>query len=425
MTSLTINYNFHPVGQGLFSSGALINNDRPDQLFSWVYDCGSTSAQRYVADAIEGMLRRVFGRAMPRIDLITISHFDKDHISGLVTLLSKFRVEALLLPYMPLWQRLTLASAEGIGAQEPLFAFFVDPVAYIIGIGGAQIGQIILVPPSAGEGPDGGGEGAPPPLEGPWQLDVDGSEPTDEEQHMDYQAFAVQAAKAGTQVRFMRPGGSLRAAGVWEFVPYNDATFAPKATDAFRAQIAALQARLLNPLYGDDRNTVLNAIKQSYDATFGRSAKNRNEISLFLYGGPLKSWQEFRLLNWVSSPGLIHSDGGRGGSGGQPNRPKVSILYTGDGYLDTPQRTDRLLGYLGRSRVSQLCVVQVMHHGAQGNWYHGVAARLAPSLSIFSSDPTNRKLGHPHRPVWDDFSPYQPVQVDKSSGCSINAWIMA
>jgi hypothetical protein len=425
MMRLRVDYSFHPVGQGLFSSGAL-RSDQSDRHFRWIYDCGTTSAQKHLVDAIGKLFRRALNRPRRDIDLVAVSHFDRDHISGLAALLSRCTVQALLLPYVPLWQRLMLADAEGVGAQEPLFSLFVDPVTYITGLDGAQIGQIILVPPSGDAGPDGGGEGTPPSFEGDgsWPLDVDDS-PVREEQLLDYAAFIAKADKAGTKVRFMPSGGSLRVARIWEFVPYNDAELAPKATTAFCAQIASLQARLVNAETEESRSEALDAIKQTYDAMFGQSARRRNQISLFLYGGPLKSWSESRRLRWApkwGNWGVLADWTWRQPQ--QRGRPKVSILYTGDGYLDTLARAERLLDYLGRySRVGQLCAVQVMHHGARGNWHKGVAARLAPSLSIFSSDPTNKKLGHPHKPVLDDFSPYQPVQVDKSSGCRIVARI--
>jgi hypothetical protein len=57
-----------------------------------------------------------------------------------------------------------------------------------------------------------------------------------------------------------------------------------------------------------------------------------------------------------------------------------------------------------------------MHHGAEGNWHEGVAPRIAPAISIFSSDPKNKKLRHPHRPVLDEFRQFNPYQVDKRRG---------
>jgi hypothetical protein len=57
-----------------------------------------------------------------------------------------------------------------------------------------------------------------------------------------------------------------------------------------------------------------------------------------------------------------------------------------------------------------------MHHGASANWYPGFAGEFPGAISIFSSDPSNKRLGHPHADVLRDFWPYFPVQVDKNVG---------
>lgn len=417
---LRVGYGFHPVGQGLFSSGVVLCRERTDQRFHWVYDCGSSTTGGLLPQAVKQFILRLPPRGpKPVIDLVTISHFDRDHIDGFVALLPQVRIESLLLPYMPLWERLTIAAAEGIGAQEPLFAFFVNPVAYLTGIDGGEIGQIILVPESDNEGPPGGGEGAPVgPEDGEWHLDVDDAKPAGADQQIDDKAFRQSAGRMHPQIRFMRSGGALRV-GVWEFVPYNDARLAPKATDAFRRQIAALQIVLVDsPPEG--RATALEQIKKAYEAIF-TTHQQRNEISLFLYGGPLRNWSIDRPVEWAlylptDSPGAREWRP----LGQHLGAAKVGILYTGDGYLKPDARADRLLNYLGRhSRARQFGALQVMHHGARGNWYRGVAALLDPHLSIFSSDPTRKNPGHPHQEVWDDFSLYNPIQVDTRSGCYI------
>jgi hypothetical protein len=47
------------------------------------------------------------------------------------------------------------------------------------------------------------------------------------------------------------------------------------------------------------------------------------------------------------------------------------------------------------------------------------AARLAPDISVFSSDPAHKSLRHPHGEVVRDFLRYGPVQVDKENSVTI------
>lgn len=71
----------HPVGQGAFFTEKILD-DNNNVVFTAVYDCGSTT---------KSPLDKVINLAIEKnehIDLLCISHFDKDHISGLSQLIS-------------------------------------------------------------------------------------------------------------------------------------------------------------------------------------------------------------------------------------------------------------------------------------------------------------------------------------------------
>jgi hypothetical protein len=65
-----------------------------------------------------------------------------------------------------------------------------------------------------------------------------------------------------------------------------------------------------------------------------------------------------------------------------------------------------------------------MHHGAEDNWHKGVAARITPLFSVFSSDPEHKKYKHPHAPVLRDFWRYGAVQVDKRTGFCVGGLLI-
>ena len=90
-TPISLEFSFHNVGQGLFYSGLL--ND-----FCFVYDCGSyqtTSAnlQSVVSKFVNARNSRI-------INLLIISHFDYDHISGLNQLLASCTPQYVVVPYL-------------------------------------------------------------------------------------------------------------------------------------------------------------------------------------------------------------------------------------------------------------------------------------------------------------------------------------
>ena len=138
-----IQHQFHSVGQGLFASGIIKIHDTDFRKFVWVYDCGTTSSQSYLDEALDNA---GLGAC---VDLVTISHFDKDHISGMVRLLMRAQVQELLLPLMPLWQRLVLMIEEGVTLQDQLGRFLMDPVGFISEIPQAKVKRILFVTPAA------------------------------------------------------------------------------------------------------------------------------------------------------------------------------------------------------------------------------------------------------------------------------------
>ena len=326
-----------------------------------------------------------------------MSHFDRDHVSGLVRLLKRSTVDALLLPYLPMWQRLSLAFSEGIDTQQALFGFFVNPVEYISRMG-TNLEKIIFVPGGSSEPP---GEprifdGPSPTGDSPWNLDADLGEPRGSDQQEDASIFS-RTSKIG--VEWLRPGGTLNVNRLWEFVPYNDASLSPEAGKRFQTLIARHRSHLLSAKTDRSRARALADIKNAYDRAFGSSGLRRNLISLFLYSGALRP-EPARLFFLQSDRAITLSD-------------RTGTLYTGDGYLNSSKRLLSVTEFLGKRRLRNLGCVQVMHHGSRSNWHEGVAAKLNPSLSVFSSDPDNRALRHPHAEVLRDFWPHVPIQLHK------------
>lgn len=385
-----------PVGQGLFMSGRLSSTAGGD--FSWVYDCGSSSAASVLRKAItvfQAENRQRF------IDLVTLSHFDEDHINGIVELIRGTHIGILLLPYLPLWQRLHVAMTEGITAANPLFEFFVDPVGYLAER--AEIDEIVFVPPA---GPDdvASGAGEEPDPERP----IEGAKVEDDELPEDVADDPALSGRGSTAVRALKRGGRIVVPSLWEFVPYNDVNMQPRVTPRFELWTRRLSNILIHDFARRDQ--VLRILKKVYDRTFGGTSKPRNLISLFLYSGPVGARVTLSQA-FASHPVRWNSA-----------RDNFAQLSTGDGYLNSVARLDALRRFYGRNRrLDRAGILQVMHHGAEGNWHEGVGAALAPAVSLFSSDPGNKKLRHPHASVLRDFWSYCPVQIDAANTFRLHA----
>lgn len=452
-------HEFMPVGQGLFATGTIGQTDDQAPRFRWVYDCGTLSGSALVEnglDRLEADVKR-HSAGKPSLDLVAISHFDTDHLSGLADLLTRFRVGTLMLPFTHLAHRLRHMFSQRPYTAKANRAYYIDPIGTILAMEGVDIGQILLVPPSTGEPvPDQPDQPiAPrPPRElgddsrrGREGLLFDEGNVYEADDRAELDAMRASAAPRHVPLRLMRADSAATYDGVWEFVPYNEPKSRSKASVDFLRKVEAKRLTLLSSPSLTARTVAIADLKNAYDAHFGDSAKARNVISLFLYSGsigqrlhtlsvgeqPLKKvdrncmwgcpvcwrdWFDAERLPWA----------GRASG----------VLYTGDGYVNKPRRWQELRHHFGDQRIGCLAALQVMHHGARGNWFPGVADLIHPTVSVFSSDPERgtklKKTGkgsspanpakkphesHPHAEVLRDFRWYHPLQADKLKGVQI------
>jgi len=394
-----VRYFHHGVGQGLFSSGVLtVGSSR----FAWVHDCGSSSTG---GAALIARGHRRLDRELPlqgarrRLDLLAVSHFDQDHISGIADLVGRYEIGAVLLPYSPLWQRLVAGFEEG--GDPDLMRFCIDPVAYLTSIDGARIERIILVGPD-GEAPASrlpAGKWAPESgedLTGPTSLPPwrgGGDEPM--------------ASHPTARIEVLPNGAPLRLLDLWEFVPFADPVHAPARRSRFEREVVSRVAALTGAKGAATRRSALSALKAFFDKTFGGGPKARNRISLSLYAGPIDPPLQVRLHARLIGGGAASRTLGAPQTDG-----RIGQLLTGDADLSSDAAFKRFARAFGRrTRLRRIGVFQVMHHGARGNSHDDAPKVINPVWSVFSSDP-GRKRPHPHSEIWSLYKAHGRVQVD-------------
>jgi glyoxylase-like metal-dependent hydrolase (beta-lactamase superfamily II) len=404
-----------PVGQGLYSSGLI--QTLSGGVFSWVYDCGTSSSPLLIDDALSKDQAERVSVGVEKIDLVVLSHFDKDHIIGFLRLIAASPIKRILIPYVPLWKRLILAIEQDLSAEDPTFQFFLNPVAYLRGIEGADIEEIIFVPASEpGDGASAPDDPEPPIL--PEGEEIEWTWPPVGELHAETGVVpteavgdpAVEEDEQGKKPVFLKPGGRIVASGFWEFVPYNDAERKYQADAKFISSAEPLLELVKNDL--TKRNKAFGDLKSLYIKTFGPSPKDKNIISLFLYSGPISTRLQLDTVltsHLVECPAIT---------------TRYAQIHTGDGTLKGDHYTRFESFFKGATRLQKLGIFQVMHHGAKPQWHAGIAAKLNPTASIFSSDPAHRSYKHPHAEVLRDFWPYHPIQVDKVTGFHLFGYLI-
>lgn len=389
---------FWGVGQGLFSSGVISRNNKD---FIWVYDCGSDN-QALVDKAINRMKSHY---KKEEINLLVISHFDKDHISGIKTLCQHYKIKRIVLPYYTLWDRLYLFSILKIDKEDEFFNFFINPVGYLIKeLELTEETDILLVPTSDIE--------AESLVQDPTFIEDD-----DGLRFIEIKPLSKEFDDTNHKVRWLAPQKLLEIEKEAEFFFYNVPTSLLKQKPAnfslFRRDIQNIIS--ISPLD-------INAIKKVYRKYFIRKNKHgknnsldANIISLFLYITPLfdkSAYCEYLLetKKMGNIYRLVVCD--------KDFRHRKGILYTGDGSLKTKVLLDTFKQHIGQDRLKNIGCLQVMHHGAKGNWQKGLGQLFEPAVSIFSAD-ENSKYHHPHPEVVKDFLPYQPVWVNQNLDVTI------
>ncbi|MDV6315724.1 MBL fold metallo-hydrolase [Idiomarina sp. HP20-50] len=380
---------FNNVGQGLFAEVYL--GDDSGSEFRIVYDCGTSNRQQVVQDAISASTHRAKNRP---IDLLVISHFDRDHISGVIDLIRAQQVRAIMLPKFSYILRVAFASLKDNSERlnSDVREVLENPVSKLSKIHqqrhDTESPRFILV-------------GAEEGYEFPFnnsdnsilrELDVV-TIPSGKPERVDIKPQAAETE-------------------VFEIIPYVDDRVVLNKLKTFELKAGQEVSKLLGNGDKLEKQHALNNLKDLYTQTFGGSAYRKNVISLFLCIGPLRNQRNTSTLTYSyrdKKQETVVSD----------IQQRSNILFTGDGFLNTLTRWNALVSEMTQARLDKVAIFQVMHHGSKGSWYRGLASCVNPLASVFSSDPNLRNTRHPSESVIKDFIYFNPIQVDQEHSCEL------
>nr|WP_294630140.1 MBL fold metallo-hydrolase [uncultured Rothia sp.] len=106
---ITVDRYHYPVGQGIFS--AQVIKGLGDSKYVCVYDCGSVSGADEMHICVNNLYEKLNtnGKDGAKIDLLVISHLDKDHVNGVSELIKLFDIKKIVIPYMSKIEKIMLA----------------------------------------------------------------------------------------------------------------------------------------------------------------------------------------------------------------------------------------------------------------------------------------------------------------------------
>lgn len=398
----------HYVGQGFFHT-ASVNIHGQD--IRYVYDCGSEDLE---------LLREVVERYLSDdtdsgpIDLLAISHFHDDHISGIDLLLSRAAPKIVLLPYLtPIEQLYAVAheSASGRGSVE-VVTLISDPSTWF---GRRGVPTIIQV--EGGEPPESPPPNIPDPPDNPPQEFV-------ESMMIDFNGIRLHAngsgkTPSGATVNTFKMNQSDpigiaengRKTNDWFWIPFVHPE--TQRMEPFRQAILALLPDApFSSWESDGLNWMLSVLqntakRQRLTGCYYALRKDLNLTSMCLFSGPTTKRSKHLTSIGASRVNLESRSVGDERevnaflSKFLPNFPLgLGWLGTGDANLLRKRRLKCFLEFY-KELTPHISTVSVPHHGSRYNAGLELFRRFSNREFIVSSGQKNR-YKHPHRQVIEE-----------------------
>lgn len=383
-----------PVGQGGFHVGTLeklasdtaiwsasINGDAiPSADFLYVYDCGSEPKKGVVKE-----IRSIVARRPSRyLDMLFVSHFDRDHICGIPHLLEEstgLRVDTIVMPYLDAVSRIIAfgrcANITGDRISERFHKdLVIDPVGTMNRFNPRQI---IMVMPSDEEGDTGFFELpiVDPPISGPdstpWEA---------------VNLSSVRQEPGGaTVVKDLEFNIAPDRYGGWLLKPYVKRA-SREDREAFSAAVEVLlrwprgsfhdrvQKKSERALMVTKHRT---AVSRAYEWAFG----DKNEASLLLYSGPAHPQKAGAVYRGMTECEIA----------------RVGWLGTGDANLkDAVAVRDFQTWY--SDQLDWLMSFMLPHHGSAHNYDPSISV-VDAEVWIAAAEPTRSTWKHPASEIVD------------------------
>lgn len=399
---------FHAAGHGTFFSGHISESGELSDSFTWIYDCGSIRPSH-----LDGLLDKfaIDLGGKTEIDMVCLSHFDGDHVSGLDLLLKTFTIDTLVIPYLPLELRLRMASElveEEVANAGYTATLMLDPITYLEQRGMSErINRIALI---QGRPPRDENESGPQDPTSPEDNDGE-TAATDKDQKLrlprghrliDSAGYGLSSSALRKQTKLYMHNVTWHVGNAYEFAFYNKAwpeDLAPRSASSLK-QVSE-EIRELIDLYSVVKSSTpkfgwLSALKDLYRKHFGNSYRRKNEVSLCVYGRPAIGRSVSRCDIFKDSYGDqdpikdIHLE--------LQDEEKNGILLTGDSYLNGSDLS-ALMTHLTAERWEKLCVMQVPHHGSRNNWAAGNSTQCKSAYYVICAPGTRN---HPSTDVLND-----------------------
>ncbi|WPJ97527.1 hypothetical protein SH580_07365 [Coraliomargarita algicola] len=418
---------FRPVGQGLFAHGSLARREGKIKPFNWLYDCGISGKFSILQNQIQQYLKTEGNE----IDLAMLSHYDQDHVNGVVELIKHGgQIRTLVLPYLYPAQRLRLLM-DASGSANWYLRFLTSPAQYLQSLEAeGSVEQVLFISPGGDEYPQEPESNTPEPDFPPKEnkkprrnLDM-GDEKTSTQPIDGFSA--EEDSDFNHRTLLQNSSQPFTALGLWEFCFYNRPQELKDLQQWWQdAEPHWRQFQSSNKTPKDYEHLIRDMQAATVNnPALPKSAFDANEVSLQVYAGPLTRnlSRADRFNGILTTTEFIHLPLAPNHLMLRHRHPSTNsirenggFLFTGDITMDAP--TSKLIEdkFLGQGRWQRLSYLQVPHHGASKSWRPKVYKNWHHQFSIFSARCIGG-YGHPHKDVVDDLVKRNPIMVNAYQG---------
>ena len=315
-----------------------------------------------------------------------MSHFDNDHVNGVVRLLRCYSTSALVLPYITKCMRVALIADNQMSVSDEAYQLANNPRKFLREQGVENVDSVIFVPP---------------PSKRVSSKEVFIKKEADDVAYLSFYGENIFGEEAPI-VYLQDVSKPICRADVWEFYTLN--AHAQKV----EAEKLSNRIKLVYSNRDDFDDVKMLELKSLYNNLAKRLRVSRNDISTYVFGMPSASSMK-KTLNGFSKSFCVHDIEGLTESQGVEfsNEFGGGIFYGGDGCLKETQEINHFKSSELYKHLNGNCLCfQVMHHGSKFNYSDAVAGLIGSKYSVFSSKPS--RYGHPHK--------NGPTQVDEENG---------
>lgn len=367
-------FNFYGIGQGLFYSGQICHKS---DVFNFVYDCGTFYKKDY--ELLHNRIQCCFNKGDANkgvINALFISHFHRDHLSGLNKLFDYYDVKNVFIPFFSPEELLLLCVENNIDTSSELFYLYSNPLEYFVDKG---VEQVYLILPSLSNDDLTENSDEKPEYSYVENSNID----------IYYKNYDKHKLVSETIVYSVRNVSFIARNAYWEFRIYQDQD--EKEQEKIREKIKTLYKNTIKCDENIDFKAALNSevfleeAKKLYD----KIKHGINQSSLLLYHGPLNKDNK-----------KIYAFYGAKSCWCFPNEfdPCIepSTLLTGDVNLNYLMEKGENLERFLCNCTNKIGFFMIPHHGSYKNMSINLLKKLFPhQVRKICSYGKHNQFGHP------------------------------